>query len=72
MTAILPERAVLDELPLMPDSAPPVVLPSLLVGVGLRERRVPRWITDPDLIESILDGHIEIPDDLNPQEGAQP
>ncbi|MGW0904934.1 hypothetical protein [Streptomyces sp. NPDC002853] len=69
MTAVLPERpTVLDELPLMPVTAPPVVLPSLLVGVGITVRHVPRWITDPDLIESILAGFIDIPDDLNPQE----
>lgn len=52
MTAILPER--------------PAVFDGLL-AVGLTERRVPAWITDPDAIESILDGHYEIPDDLNPQ-----
>ncbi|MEU5900655.1 MULTISPECIES: hypothetical protein [Streptomyces] len=68
MTAILPERpTVLDELPPMPDSADPVILPGLLAGVGLTERRVPAWVTDPGLKASILDGHMEIPDDLNPQ-----
>ncbi|WPO70255.1 hypothetical protein [Streptomyces sp. KN37] len=69
MTAILPERpTVLDELPPMPTTAPPVVLPGLLAGVGLTEHRVPRWITDPDLTASILAGLVDIPDDLNPQE----
>ncbi|TGB11592.1 hypothetical protein [Streptomyces sp. MZ04] len=69
MTAILPERpTVLDELPPMPATAPPVVLPGLLSGVGVITRRVPAWITDPDVIQSILDGHIDIPDDLNSRE----
>ena len=73
MTAILPERhTVLDELLPMPVTADPVVLPGLLSGVGITERRVPAWITDPDLIESILDGHVDIPDDLNPQKEVQP
>ncbi|WP_420032311.1 hypothetical protein ACN2WE_05460 [Streptomyces sp. cg28] len=31
---------------------------------------VPGWITDPDLIQSILDGFVEIPDELNPQEAS--
>ncbi|MEU6990295.1 hypothetical protein ABZ953_06490 [Streptomyces sp. NPDC046465] len=67
MTALLPERTVLDELPPMPDTAPPIVLPDLLAGVGLKPRRVPAWITDRGLIESILAGHIDIPDDLHPE-----
>ncbi len=68
MTAILPERpTALDNLPPMPATAPPVILPGLLAAVGVVERPVPRWITDPDLIRSILDGHVDIPDELNPQ-----
>ncbi|MFE9736185.1 hypothetical protein ACFYO9_37665 [Streptomyces sp. NPDC005863] len=71
MTAILPERpTVLDELPPMPATAPPVILPGLLSAVGLTERRVPAWITDPDLIQSILAGHVDIPDELIPQEAS--
>lgn len=71
MTAVLPERpTALDELPPMPETAKPVVLPGLLSGVGLIPRRVPAWITDPDVIASVLDGHCEIPDDLNPQEAS--
>jgi hypothetical protein len=61
---------VLDTLPTMPVTAAPVVLPGLLAGVGLSPRRVPRWITDPAVIESILAGFIDIPDDLNPQEAS--
>lgn len=69
MTAVLPERTtVLDELLPMPETAAPVVLPGLLSGVGVVTRQVPAWITDPDVITSVLDGHYEIPDDLNPQE----
>ncbi|MFF8659529.1 hypothetical protein [Streptomyces huasconensis] len=69
MTAILPERpTALDELPPMPDTAPPVVLPGLLTGIGLVPRQVPAWITDPDLAASIVAGHVDIPEDLNPQE----
>lgn len=69
MTAVLPERpTVLAELPSMPATAAPVILPGLLTGVGVTQRRVPRWITDPNVIRSVLDGHYDIPDDLNPQE----
>ncbi|WP_369213895.1 hypothetical protein [Streptomyces flavofungini] len=69
MTAILPERptTALDALPPMAATAEPVVLPSLLVGVGITPRRVPAWITDKRLIESILAGFIDIPDELNPE-----
>lgn len=45
--------------------------PAVLSGADLN-RRVPAWITDLDLIASILDGHIDIPDDLNPQKEAKP
>lgn len=69
MTAILPEQpTALDELPPMAVTAPPVVLPGLLAGVGVTERRVPAWITDPNLIADIVAGHIDIPDEFNPQE----
>ncbi|MFZ3592249.1 hypothetical protein [Streptomyces sp. BH104] len=50
-------------------TAPPVVLPGLLAGIGVTERRVPAWITDPNLIADIVAGHIDIPDEFNPQEG---
>jgi hypothetical protein len=70
MTTILPERAtVVDGIPTMPVTAAPVILPELLAGIGLVVHRVPRWITDPALIQSIVDGFIDIPDELNPQEG---
>lgn len=37
----------------------------LLRGLDLAPRtRIPAWITDPDVIASILAGHIDIPDDL--------
>lgn len=39
MTAILPERStVLDELPSMPDTAPPVLVPGLLRALGVTSR----------------------------------
>jgi hypothetical protein len=69
MTAILPELpTVLDELPPMAVTATPVILPDLLAGIGVTERRTPRWITDPALIADIVAGFAEIPDELNPQE----
>lgn len=69
MTAIAPEPNPLDDLPSMPDTAAPVLLPGLLRGLGLapRPRPVPAWITDPDLIASIEAGLIDIPDDLTTQ-----
>ncbi|MEV0322995.1 hypothetical protein ACIBKX_33005 [Streptomyces sp. NPDC050658] len=74
MTAVLPERPTGRgrSLPI-PETAEPVVLPGPLPATEQSvPRRIPRWITDPCLIESILAGHIEIPDDLNPQEAAAP
>lgn len=69
MTALLPERpTVLDELPPMAVTAAPVVLPGLLAGIGVTERRVPAWITDPAVIASIVAGYVDIPDEFNPQE----
>lgn len=61
---------VLDTLPPMPATAAPVILPGLLAAVGVTERRVPAWITDPNLIADIAAGYAEIPDDLNPQEAS--
>ncbi|MGW5431846.1 hypothetical protein ACWET9_32305 [Streptomyces sp. NPDC004059] len=51
-------------LPPMPADADPVIVPGLLSGLGITKRRIPAWITDPNLIESILSGHIEIPADF--------
>ncbi|MFC9269011.1 hypothetical protein ACFTXJ_14710 [Streptomyces zhihengii] len=48
------------ELPVMP--APAEAL--FLTAVGLKARRVPAWITDPNLQADILAGLIDIPDDL--------
>ncbi|MDR3036170.1 MAG: hypothetical protein LBV78_24270 [Kitasatospora sp.] len=58
----------LTDLPSMPDTAAPVILPGLLAGVGVTPPRIPRWITDRDLIDSILAGLMDLPDELNPQE----
>lgn len=69
MTTIAPKPNPLADLPSMPETAAPVLLPGLLYGLGLRPRPVPRWITDPELIASIEAGLIEIPDDLNTSQG---
>jgi hypothetical protein len=67
MTAITSAPNPLADLPPMPASADPVLLPDLLRGLGLARRpTVPAWITDPDVIASIEAGLIDIPDDLNP------
>ena len=55
--------SVLD-LPPMPDTSTPVILPGLLTGLGITPRRVPAWITDPDTVASIAAGLYEIDDDL--------
>lgn len=51
------------DLPPMPDTADPIVVPGLLSGLGITPRRVPAWITDPDCIASIELGLIEIDDE---------
>jgi len=48
------------ELPVMPAPAAAI----LLTAVGLKARRIPAWITDPNLRADILAGLIDIPDDL--------
>ncbi|WP_318201107.1 hypothetical protein [Streptomyces sp. SCL15-4] len=58
-----PVTAPLD-LPPMPADADPVILPGLLSGLGITRPRIPAWITDPSLIESIAAGLIDIPADL--------
>jgi hypothetical protein len=66
VTALAPEPNPIEDLPSMPATAEPVLLPGLLRGLGLARRpSVPGWITDPDLIASIEAGLIDIPDDLN-------
>ncbi|MGW0626491.1 hypothetical protein [Streptomyces sp. NPDC002758] len=52
------------DLPPMADDATPVILPGLLTGLGITPRRVPAWITDPNLTDDILRGYADIPDDL--------
>jgi hypothetical protein len=52
------------DLPPTPVDADPVILPGLLSGLGITRRPVPRWITDPDVIESIAAGLIELPDEF--------
>jgi hypothetical protein len=55
---------ILDDLPSTPVASDPVIVPGLLSGLGIAPRRVPAWITDPNLIASIQAGLIDIPDDL--------
>jgi hypothetical protein len=57
------------DLPPTPTDADPVILPGLLTGLGITRRPVPAWITDPDLIESIALGFMEI-DDLTGDRNA--
>jgi len=52
------------DLPPMPGDAPPVILPGLLTGLGITPRKVPAWISDPNLIASIEAGLIDIDDDF--------
>ncbi|MFD9070584.1 hypothetical protein [Streptomyces lasiicapitis] len=70
MTAIAPEPNPLTALPTMAVDAAPLILPGLLAGLGVTRRPVPSWISDPQVAESIRDGFIDIPDDLNPQEAT--
>jgi hypothetical protein len=51
-------------LPPMPGDAEPVIVPGLLSGLGITPRRVPAWITDPNLKADILAGHADIPADF--------
>lgn len=61
------------DLPPVPDTAAPVIVPGLLSGLGIvpdlptpaiTRRPVPAWITDPDAITSIALGLVEVDDDL--------
>ncbi|MFH8804110.1 hypothetical protein ACH4F6_31730 [Streptomyces sp. NPDC017936] len=52
------------DLPSMPTTADPVIVPGLLSGLGITRRRVTAWITDPDVIESIALGLVDIPAEL--------
>lgn len=67
MTAIATESAVnLADLPSAPVTAEPVILPGLLSGLGVTQRpTIPAWITDPNVIESIVSGLYDLPDFLS-------
>lgn len=52
------------DLPSTPVDADPVILPGFSTGLGITPRRVPAWITDPGLIDSIALGFIDIDDDF--------
>jgi hypothetical protein len=47
----------------MPGDADPVIVPGLLSGLGITRPRIPAWITDPNVIESIASGLYELPDE---------
>ncbi|MFF8829274.1 hypothetical protein [Streptomyces sp. NPDC015131] len=51
---------LLSEMPVIP--AP--IGDRLLAALDLVPRRVPAWITDPNLIADIVAGHVDIPDEL--------
>lgn len=69
MTAVPVEQpTALAGLPPMATTADPLILPGLLPGVGIAPRRVPRWITDPGLIQSVIDGLVEIPTEFMKEE----
>lgn len=52
----------------LPDAEPQIreaVAGPLLAGLDLAPRTtVPQWVTDPDVIASILAGLMDLPDDL--------
>lgn len=54
----------LDDLPPMPETAEPVLLPGLLSGLGITPHPVPAWITNPEVVASIEAGLIDIPDEF--------
>lgn len=65
MTLMRPETAVMSELlcdtgPIMPTE----VAGPLLRALDLVERRIPAWITDPNLRADIAAGYVELSDDL--------
>ncbi len=53
------------DLPPAAEGSDPVIVPGLLSGLGILPRRVPAWITDPDLIASIQAGLVDLPDEFN-------
>lgn len=66
MTAIATEPTIdLVGLPSTPVTAEPVILPGLLSGLGVTQRpAIPAWITDPNVIASIVSGLYDLPDFL--------
>ncbi|MFJ4808550.1 hypothetical protein [Streptomyces longwoodensis] len=52
------------DLPPTPASADPIVVPGLPSGLGITPRPVPAWIRDPNLIDSIASGLMDIDDEL--------
>jgi hypothetical protein len=61
MTARRTETVMSD---LLSDLPAVLVAPALLRGLGLASDGVPDWITDPAVRQSVLEGFLEIPDDL--------
>lgn len=65
MTLLRPETAVMSEL--LCDTGPVMqteVAGPLLRSLDLVERRIPAWITDPNLRADIAAGFMDIPDDF--------
>ena len=56
--------SALTDLPPMPTTADPVILPGLLAGLGITKPRAPRWASDPNFIASIEAGLIDIDDEF--------
>lgn len=52
------------DLPPAAEGSDPVILPGLLSGLGILPRRVPAWITDPNVIASIQCGLYDLPDEF--------
>lgn len=59
------------DLPSMPATADPVIVPGLLTGLDIiPPRRAPVWASDPNFIASIEAGHIEIDDEFMGESNA--
>lgn len=52
------------DLPPLPVTADPVIVPGLLTGLGVTRRPVPAWVTDTGLAESIALGLVDIDDEF--------
>ncbi|MFZ3473155.1 hypothetical protein ACODT3_10525 [Streptomyces sp. 4.24] len=62
MTAMRTETVVLSEL--LTDVPPVLEAPAFLRSLDLIPSRVPAWVVDEAVRQSILDGFLDVPDDL--------